>query len=173
MPAFLAEISHKKTSVAAVETRKSAVLLGMSTTLRPKHPSLRAKPVEIGPRVLVIDDDAMLRRALVRGLKRRHSVADVEDAEMALAGIAGGDRYDAIICDLHLSGMTGRQFVLSLHAIVPDQAAKVIILSGCCRDALDDALLDIVGPRFVEKPASLREIELVLDDVFGAQAHAA
>jgi CheY-like chemotaxis protein len=143
----------------------------MSTTLRPKNPSQRIQP--LGPRVLVIDDDAMLRRALVRGLKRRHEVIETDDAEVALAGIASGERYDAIICDLTLGGMTGRQFLFALHALLPEQAAKVVILSGASKSVLDEPLLDIVGPRFVEKPATLNEIELVLDDVFGAHAHAA
>lgn len=145
----------------------------MSTSLRPKQPSLRVKPVEIGPRILVIDDDAMLRRALVRGLKRRHAVVEMDDAEVALAGIANGERYDAIICDLNLGGMNGRQFVFSLQALFPEQASKVVILSGVARASLDDALLNVIGTRFVEKPATLSEIELVLCDVFGAQAHAA
>jgi CheY-like chemotaxis protein len=145
----------------------------MSTTLRPKPPSARFTPLETGPRVLVIDDDAMLRRALVRGLKRRHVVIEHDDAEVALAEIASGDRYDAIVCDLNLGGMTGRQFLFALHAILPEQAAKVVILSGAARATLDDPLLAIVGPRFVEKPATLAEIEHVLDDVFGARAHAA
>lgn len=142
-------------------------------SLRPKNPSIRVKPVECGPRVLVIDDDAMLRRALVRGLKRKHAVVEMDDAELALASIVRGDRFDAIICDLNLGGMTGRQFLLALHAIFPEQAARVVLLTGAARTSLDDTLLDIIGPRFVEKPATLGEIELVLDDVYGAQARAA
>lgn len=136
----------------------------MSKTLR---------PLEIGPRILVIDDDAMLRRALVRGLKRHHTVVEMDDAEIALAGIVSGDRYDAIICDLTLGGMTGGQFVVSLRDMLPEQADRVIILTGSSRASLDDALLEIIGPRFVEKPATLSEISLVLDDVLGARARAA
>jgi CheY-like chemotaxis protein len=126
-----------------------------------------------GPRILVIDDDAMLRRALVRGLKRRHTVVEHDDAEVALAEIANGARYDAIVCDLTLGGMTGRQFVLALNAILPEQAQRVIILTGVSKLTLDEAILDVIGPRFVEKPATLQEIEMVLSDVVGPTAHAA
>ena len=125
------------------------------------------------PRILVIDDDAMLRRALVRGLKRRHVVVERDDAAVALTEISNGARYDAIICDLTLGGMSGRQFVLALHAILPEQAARVVILTGVSKMTLDDAVLDVVGPRFVEKPATLQEIEMVLSDVLGPTAHAA
>lgn len=147
----------------------------MSKSIRPKPPSTRFKPApaEAGPCILVIDDDAMLRRALVRGLKRRHSVVERDDAEVALAEIATGARYDAIICDLTLGGMTGRQFLFSLQAILPEQAAKVVILSGTSKASLDEPLLAIIGRRYVEKPATLGEIELVLGDVFGAHARAA
>ena len=126
-----------------------------------------------GSRVLVIDDDAMLRRALVRGLKRRHEVVERDDAETALAEIAKGARYDAIVCDLTLGGMTGRQFVLALNAILPEQAQRIIILTGLSRATLDDAVLGVIGPRFLEKPASLQELELVLGDIVGSEARAA
>lgn len=140
------------------------------STLRPKP---RATQRPVGPCVLVIDDDAMLRRALVRGLKRRYTVNEREDAEVALAEIASGQRYDAIICDLTLGGMTGKQFLVALDKILPEQAARTVILTGVSRMTLDDELLGIIGSRFVEKPATLREIELVLDDVLGSQAVAA
>jgi two-component system NtrC family sensor kinase len=143
----------------------------MTSSLRPT-PGKGYKPLA-GPSVLVIDDDAMLRRALVRGLKRRHVVVERDDAEVALAEISNGVRYDAIICDLTLGGMTGRQFLFALNAILPEQAARTLILTGTSKAALDEPLLDIIGPRFVEKPATLSEIELVLDDVFVGQARAA
>lgn len=142
---------------------------------RPKNGSLRPRStgMEVGPKILVIDDDAMLRRVLTRGLRRRHVVEEREDAAVALTEILGGARYDAIVCDLGLTGMTGRQFVLSLNAIAPEQAAKVVILTGSSKDSLDEVLLAVVGSRFVEKPATLNEIELVLGEVCGARANAA
>lgn len=140
------------------------------STLRPKP---RATLQPVGPCVLVIDDDAMLRRALVRGLKRRYTVNERDDAEVALAEIANGQRYDAIICDLTLGGMSGRQFILALEKILPEQAARAIILTGVARSTLDDDLLAVIGSRFVEKPATLSEIEIVLGDVLGAEAEAA
>lgn len=126
-----------------------------------------------GPSVLVIDDDAMLRRALVRGLRRRYAVTERDDAEVALSEIANGQRYDAILCDLTLAGMSGRQFILALSCIVPAQAERAIILTGVARSAIDEELLAIVGTRFVEKPATIAEIDLVLDEIFGAHARAA
>jgi CheY-like chemotaxis protein len=144
----------------------------MPTTLRSKLPS-QVRALDLGPRVLIIDDDATLRRALARGLKRRHPVVEAHDAEVALAGIANGDRYDAILCDLNLSGMSGRQFLFALHAILPEEAGKVVILSGTAKACLDEELLAIVGPRFVEKPATFDEIELVLEDLCRTHARAA
>ena len=136
-------------------------------TLRPK-PRLSVRP-PVGPRVLVIDDDAMLRRALVRGLKRRNEVVERDDAEVALNEIARGERYDAIICDLALGGMSGGQFLLELHAMLPEQAQRVVILSGTSKLTLDDDILEVLENRFVEKPATLGEIELVLGDVIAVR----
>lgn len=118
---------------------------------------------------MVVDDDAMLRRALVRGLKRRYEVTEHDNAETALNEIAKGERYDAIICDLTLAGMTGRQFLFELHTMLPEQAERVIILTGTAKMTLDEPLLEIIQERFVEKPATLGEIELVLGDVIAVR----
>lgn len=141
-----------------------------SLSLLPK-PRVSVRP-PVGPRVLVIDDDAMLRRALVRSLKRRYEVTERDSAEVALNEIAKGERYDAIICDLNLGGMSGRQFLLELHAQLPELAAKVIILSGTSKLTLDEAVLQIIENRFVEKPATLGEIELIIGDVIAVRAAA-
>ncbi|MBX3231531.1 MAG: response regulator [Labilithrix sp.] len=115
----------------------------------------------------------MLRRALVRGLKRRYSVNERDDAEVALTEIANGQRYDAIICDLTLGGMSGKQFILALDRILPEQAARALILTGVARSNVDDDLLAIIGTRFVEKPATLSEIEIVLGEILCTHARAA
>lgn len=72
---------------------------------KPIEPS---KPVRIA-RVLVIDDDDMIREILRRVLKA-HEVTVHASASDALTQIAGGSRFDAILCDLMMPGLSGIEF---------------------------------------------------------------
>ncbi len=144
-----------------------------------RHPKYRSVPpgpsALVGPApvcshcVLVIDDDDMVRRALVRGLRRKYAVTDLRDAESALALIEAGARFDAILCDLNLAGMSGPDFFLNLD---DDQANRVVILSGN-PGGMDDARFAGREPRFLEKPAPMAVIEALLMAMFDSGARAA
>lgn len=120
--------------------------------------------VTVRRHVLIIDDDEMVRRALVRSLRRRYTITELGDAESALALIRSGTRFDAIVCDLNLEGMSGRELLMELRLHPSDQARRTIITSGCPRNSMDEELLAMVETRFIEKPASLAVIETVIAD---------
>lgn len=125
------------------------------------------------PSLLVIDDDAMVRRSLARLLRRKFVVTELEDAETALDLLDQGRTFDAILCDLNLNGMSGRSFVMTLEAMNDLHARRTIVLSGTTREGLDDTFLEILGPRFVEKPATAGDIEVVLAEIVRQDARAA
>ena len=106
----------------------------------------------------------MVRRSLVRGLRRNRTVVDLRDAESALVLLANGERFDAIVCDMNLDGMSGREFFLALETIAEDQARRVVILSGD-PTSLDPALFGELPPRFLEKPVPVAMIEAVLAEL--------
>ena len=89
-------------------------------------------------RVLVMDDEATVRRATGRMLKRLgYEVAYAEDGEGALAAYreAGeaGNPYDLVIMDLTIpGGMGGKEAVSKLRELDPQ--ARVIVASGYSND---------------------------------------
>lgn len=133
------------------------------SSVRPRAPSL--------PSVLVIDDDDMVRRVLTRMLRRKYVVTEMRGAEEALAAITSGERFDGILCDLNLVGMSGRELLLRLRAESPSQASRVIILSGSGGEYLDDPVLGTA--RCLEKPATALEIEQALAELVAVPARAA
>jgi CheY-like chemotaxis protein len=136
-------------------------------------PSRAPRPAGYAPEILVIDDDDMVRRSVVRVLRRKYTVVDLPDAESALAMIERGARYDAILCDLHLGAMSGRELLLALHRVAPAQANRLVILSGSPRSAIAGAFLDAVATRFLEKPATVAEIDAMVAGLVGTAAQAA
>ncbi len=145
-----------------------------------KRARLSAAPVSLEPTsiglprgsVLLVDDDEMLRRSLMRGLRRRYTVHEARDAETALELITAGATYDAILCDLHLVGMSGRDLFMLLRESHSALAERLVLVSGVPRSTLDDELNDALGDRFLEKPAGFAEIDALLKSMF-ASARAA
>lgn len=158
----------------------------MTQTLRPDRRSVRPRasvrpadesgvmPVAAAlPTLLLVDDDPMVRRALARVLRRRYVITELESAEAALDLLDAGHVFDAIVCDLNLNGMSGRNFLVTLDAMRDVHADRVIILSGTSRDAVADERLESMGSRFVEKPATAAQIEVVITAIVRQHARAA
>jgi DNA-binding response OmpR family regulator len=101
------------------------------------------------PRLLVIDDDMQLLRALARMLRRTFLVTlapTLVDAYRLLAA----ESFDAILCDSRMPLMTGESFVATLPACA---ASLVVFMSG------DEQPEDAVSlhPRLL-KPFTLAEL---------------
>ena len=88
--------------------------------------------------LLVIDDEPAVGRSIRRALAREQGleVEGITTAEEALSLIIAGCRPDAILCDVHLSGMSGIGFYNELLKLAPDLAPYLIFMSG------DDAALE-------------------------------
>lgn len=63
--------------------------------------------LERKPRLLFIDDDEFVRRALLRELRKRYDVVEAESAEAALDLLEQDQNFDAIICDLMMPNIDG------------------------------------------------------------------
>lgn len=118
---------------------------GRGTTFRillpPAPPAAAQAPAPLGsaapaaarserPHVLVIDDDPLVARSIVRTLGPDHQVESVNAAAEALARLEAGQRYDAILCDLMMPEMSGMELFERLSRSVPDQAHRIVFVTG-------------------------------------------
>jgi CheY-like chemotaxis protein/anti-sigma regulatory factor (Ser/Thr protein kinase) len=81
-------------------------------------------------RILVVDDEEMVLRAVKRSLARYHEVTVVTSAREALALCASGQRFDLILSDLMMPDMTGMDLHQELSRLAPEQANSMIFLTG-------------------------------------------
>lgn len=129
-------------------------------------------PVPSAPRgrVLVIDDEPMISTAIGRTLGLDHDVVLTSEAAQALARVDAGERFDVILCDLMMPQMTGMELYSELAARAPDQAKRMIFLSGGAFTTAARAFLDRVDNQRLEKPFDTdRLLELVNDRVRAAR----
>jgi DNA-binding response OmpR family regulator len=108
------------------------------------------------PRILVVEDEDKLRRALQRGLTEAgYDVEAVEDGDVGLA-FAQQEPFDCLILDLMLPGRDGIQILSELRAGgVP---TPVLILSA--RGAIEDRVrgLDFGADDYLVKPFAWSEL---------------
>jgi two-component system response regulator MprA len=81
-------------------------------------------------RVLVVDDEPAVRRALEKGLLRAgHQVSTAPSGEQACE-VLEGQSVDAIFMDLRMPGMSGRTLYHVILSQWPHLASRVAIMSG-------------------------------------------
>jgi CheY-like chemotaxis protein len=114
-------------------------------------------------RVLIIDDEPAVGRALERLLRSKHDVVALESADDALRRIDAGEAWDAILCDVMMSGMDGAGF----HAALAERDSSLLrhvafITGGAFGDRATSFLSEhdvIVVPKPVELPLLLDVID--------------
>ena len=104
-------------------------------------------------RVLVVEDEPSLARALGDELGRLHQVTVVSCAMDALTAIEG-QSFDVILCDLRMPGMSGEAFYTRVAQIDPAHARRFIFMTGVGFGADVERFLAAAGRPVLEKPFS-------------------
>lgn len=99
-------------------------------------------------RVLVVDDDAMLCRAVSRMLKP-FEVTVAASGEEALE-ILAEESFDIILSDVMMPRMTGPELY---HELPPELQKRVLFMTGGMLDRVKPLMKD-VPDRLIEKPFS-------------------
>lgn len=126
-------------------------------------------PSESQPlRLLVADDDLAVMDALCWALRiRGHEVTGASDANAALAEI-GADRFDVLIADLTMPGMSGVE--LLREARRRDPSLVGVIMSGASLAATAAAAAEAGAAGFVLKPVVLKDLLPVLSQALAKRA---
>jgi len=103
--------------------------------------------------ILVVDDDKLVAKVMLRVLGNEHDVTVVASGREALEHLSSAERVDLILCDLMMPDMTGMALHEHLARARPVDADKMIFLTGGAftsdaRDFLDRIAKD----KWLEKP---------------------
>jgi PAS domain S-box-containing protein len=139
-------------------TLPPAAMDAPATFSTPTTPEVDAK----GGRLLVIDDEPMILGALRRSLSNDYAVTCVSDARRALDGLRAGERYEVILCDLMMPDVTGMDLYAELEKIAPDQAARIVFVSGGAFTPRARDFLERVPNARVEKPIDFQNLRVLL-----------
>jgi PAS domain S-box-containing protein len=110
------------------------------------------------PRVMLVDDEPQVAHTMERLLRRDYDTTVAACGRDAIELIASGARFDAIVSDVMMPNMTGIDLIEELRRLAPDQAQRLIFLSGGAFTARTRQQLDELGAPQLEKPVSAKEL---------------
>jgi PAS domain S-box-containing protein len=129
-------------------------------------PDVAALPTGARGRVLVVDDEPAMGALARRILGAKHDVVAFTEAAEALACIAAGERFDAIVCDLMMPRMTGMDLHAAVIQAAPEQAERMLFVTGGAFTPRAREFLEGVENAHLEKPFDARQLlELVNERV--------
>lgn len=116
------------------------------------------EPSRAHGRILLVDDDSIVRTLLERILKQQHDVLTAQSGEEACARLAADADFDVIVCDLLMPGMSG----MDVHEWVvrhrPDLAPRMVFVTGgACTPRAEAFLAGTTNPS-VEKPVDRKSL---------------
>jgi CheY-like chemotaxis protein len=114
-------------------------------------------------RVLVIDDEQLITTAVQRTLSLQHEVRSFDRAHAAFECMSQGERFDVILCDLMMPDMSGMELHAWLLRIAPDQAARMVFLTGGAFSTGARAFLSAVPNSHIEKPFDTRRLRSIVN----------
>jgi CheY-like chemotaxis protein len=109
-------------------------------------------------RVLVIDDERMITVMLRRLLAPEHEVLVANHGAEALAHFARGERFDLVLCDIMMPTVSGMDLYRSLEREHPEQAQRVVFLTGGTSSPEIRRFVDQFPERLIEKPFDTAEL---------------
>lgn len=115
---------------------------------------------QVRGRVLVVDDDAAIRRSLERGLRLSGFVVELADCGRAALAAIGQSPPDVLVLDVSMPDLSGTEVCRTLRAA--GDGTPVLMLSAL--DQLEDRLagLQAGADDYLVKPFALQELVLRL-----------
>lgn len=141
------------------------------------------QPARMERSIVVIDDDAVIRRLVARILETTSNTGDpafrtcyrVHTYGGGEAGLRAMDNLsvDAVVCDFVMPGMSGLEVVCAIrqhrrHAEVP-----ILVLSGRGSTADIEAAVAAGADRYMTKPFSSVDLQEMVASILDAPSHAA
>jgi CheY-like chemotaxis protein len=120
--------------------------------------------------VLVIDDEPLIRKYVERALAPEHDVTSEARAQDALARIASGARFDAIVCDVMMPEMTGTELYRQLAQHHPAQAERMVFITGGTFSGEAARVLEATKRPVVEKPFDSHRLRALVTKLIGGRA---
>lgn len=137
----------------------------------PPIPSWPPRSIGGPARVLVVEDEVLLARALANELSRAHDVTVAANATEALEALAKNP-FDVILCDVRMPGMSGEALYEMVRSDRPKLALRFVFMTGVGFGADFERFLSESGRPILEKPFSVEDALAIIPKVVSKHGRA-
>jgi signal transduction histidine kinase len=151
-----------------IDSKPTGTIVRVRLQIAPDQPGAIASERPPAPttsaalRILVIDDDVLVGRALKRILGA-YDVTLKQNGREALDLLRGGATFDAIFCDVMMPDCSGMDVYDALAVDRPDLVEKMVFMTGGTFTERAAEFRASVANTFVDKPVNAATLRSVLD----------
>jgi len=143
---------------------------------RAEEPSRRVSKVpSVRPprraRLLLVDDEPELLRALTRALRRDAEITVAHSAAEAIEVLESGETFDLVLSDLMMPDGTGMELHGRIARDWPDLSRHMVFMTGGAFSPGARAFRDEVDNEIIDKPIDLEHVREILRDATGSGGH--
>lgn len=122
-------------------------------------------------RVLVADDDPAICMLVATILKKgSYDVLSCSDAEEALQAIEEQPRFDILVCDFMLPGISGLDLIERIRADSRLRALPILMISGHTNYSMDDRAKSAGANMFLNKPFTVAQLRAAVESLIAQSA---
>ncbi len=119
-------------------------------------------------RILVVDDETSVCDVVEDILSRDHEIVTVYSGRAAKELLARDHRFDAVLCDLMMTDVSGADLHAWLSESHPRLAARLVFITGGVFTARTQDYLDGVSNQVVTKPFDIEGLQSVVRELVTA-----
>ena len=110
------------------------------------------------PAILLVDDEGCIRASVSRVLARAgYAVTLAASGAEALQRVRA-ERYEAVICDLRMPGLSGVALLDQLHQTAPALTGRILVASGDLSQPDTTVFLERTGAPALLKPYAIGDL---------------
>lgn len=118
-------------------------------------------------RVLLVDDEQLLRSVLASLLAPRYEIVPADSGAAAIRILASDARFDAIVCDLMMPDVSGMDVYEWLGRERPTLLPRIVLMTGGAFTERGKALLDQAPVLRIDKPFEIDELSAMIERASG------
>ena len=119
-------------------------------------------------RILLVEDDAGYQELMATMLRKTYQFTICSSAEEALEKIAQ-ERFDLIISDINLLGMTGFEVLVRIKAAGPGKECPVVLCSSDHDQFTREKAIAMGAAHFIPKPFDPQTVQDLVSKLIGAR----
>jgi CheY-like chemotaxis protein len=117
--------------------------------------TIESTPSPRRARILVVDDEPAIGRALTLALGEVHDVVAVHGGLAAIELLARDSAFDVILCDVTMPDLTGP----AVFERLPSLADRFVFITGGAPDRATARALTATGRPILQKPFTMSDVE--------------